>query len=91
MAPGISDITLTQLSAFIAAHMGLHFPRERWCDLERGVSSAARESGFNDAESYIQWLMSSPLTKTQMTALASHLTVGETYFFREPKSCDLYG
>jgi chemotaxis protein methyltransferase CheR len=87
MAPGISDITLTQLSAFIAAHMGLHFPRERWCDLERGVSSAARESGFNDAESYIQWLISSPLTKTQMTTLASHLTVGETYFFREPKSC----
>jgi chemotaxis protein methyltransferase CheR len=43
MAPCISDISLTQLSAFIAAHMGLHFPRERWRDLEREISSVARE------------------------------------------------
>jgi hypothetical protein len=43
MAPGISDISLTQLSTFIAAHMGLHFPRERWRDLEREISFAARE------------------------------------------------
>jgi chemotaxis protein methyltransferase CheR len=85
MPPGIPEITLTQLSAFIAAHMGLHFPRDRWRDLERGIGSAARVSGFNDAESYTQWLMSSPLTKTQMTTLASHLTVGETYFFRDQK------
>jgi chemotaxis protein methyltransferase CheR len=65
--------------------MGLHFPRDRWRDLERGIGSAAQASGFSDAESYLQWLMSSPLTKTQTATLASHLTVGETYFFREQK------
>jgi chemotaxis protein methyltransferase CheR len=72
MPAGISEITLTRLSAFIAAHMGLHFPRDCWRDLERGIGSAARVSGFNDAESYSQWLMSSPLTKTeQLTAKIS--------------------
>lgn len=82
MADSLSDL-LSQLSAGIAAQLGLHFPRERWRDLERGMRSAAREFGFQDIESCAQWMVSSPLTKSQLEVLASHLTVGETYFFRE--------
>ena len=81
----ISDSQLSKLSEFVATQMGLHFPKERWQDLERGIASVAREFGFNDAESCIQWLISSPLTRNQIEVLASHLTVGETYFFREKK------
>ncbi len=89
MAGRLSDILLSRLSKSVAAQMGLHFPRERWLDLERGIGSAAREFGFQDAESCIQWLVSSPLTKNQIEILASHLTVGETYFFREKKSFEI--
>jgi chemotaxis protein methyltransferase CheR len=86
MHHNLSDTLLSQLSAFVAAQMGLHFPRARWRDLERGIGAAAREFGFHDAASCTQWLVSSPLTQSQIATLASHLTVGETYFFREPKT-----
>ena len=54
-----------------------------------GEFAAAREFGFKDVESCIQWLVSSPLTENQIEILASHLTVGETYFFREKRSFEI--
>jgi chemotaxis protein methyltransferase CheR len=79
------DTILTQFNDLIANRMGLNFPKERWADLERGVTSAAREFGYKDIDSCIRWLLSSNPSRTQIEVLASHLTVGETYFFREDK------
>jgi chemotaxis protein methyltransferase CheR len=45
-----------------------------------------REFGFEDPLSGIKWLISSAPTKSQIEVLAGHLTVGETYFFRD-KTC----
>ncbi len=75
----------SQLSELVAGTMGLHFPRERWDDLKRGLVSAAPEFGFEDAAACIDWLLSAPLTQAQLQTMASHLTIGETYFFRDPK------
>ena len=66
--------------------MGLYFPEARWGDLERGIVSSARELGFADIEAFSKWLRSTPLTKNHVEILANHLTVGETYFFREKES-----
>jgi len=85
----VSEFLLSQFSEFIAASLGLYFPRQRWGDLERGIGSAAQEFGFKDAGSCMQWLMSSPLTKDRVEILAAHLTVGETYFFREKRSFEI--
>lgn len=82
----VPDALLSRLSEFVALHTGLYFPEERRRDLERGIMTAAREFHYKDVDSCIQWLLSSPLTKRQVEVLASHLTVGETYFFREKKS-----
>ena len=83
------EVLLSSLSDFLAAQMGLHFPRERWSDLERGIAAAASEFGIVDVESCIGWLVSAPLTRNQVEILASHLTVGETYFFREKRSFEV--
>lgn len=85
----VTDALLSQLGEFVVSHTGLHFPQERRRDLERGIEAAAKEFQYKDAGSCIQWLLSSPLTKRQIEILASHLTVGETYFFREKKSFQL--
>lgn len=77
---------LSRLSDVLAAHIGLHFPAERWSDLERGITAAASAFGMPDAKSCAHWLLSAPLTHSQIEILASHLTVGETYFFRDRKS-----
>jgi chemotaxis protein methyltransferase CheR len=86
MIEGLPDAALERLSEFVATHMGLRFPRERWRDLERGVVAASREFDFRDASSCVEWLTTSLLTRKQIEVLASHLTVGETYFFRERKT-----
>lgn len=89
MSHMVPDVLLSQLSEFVSARLGLHFPRERWHDLERAVESAARELEFPDAEACLHWFLTTPASKTQVEILASHLTVGETYFFREAKSFEV--
>jgi chemotaxis protein methyltransferase CheR len=77
---------LPQLSDFIAAQMGLQFSPARWGDLERGIVSASRQFEFKDPDAFIHQLLCAPLTKSQIEILATHLTVGETYFFRDERA-----
>ncbi len=80
---------LSQAGDFISRRMGLNFPEGRRNDLERALGSAARESGFADPQSYTRWLISSTPARREMEVLASHLTIGETYFFRDKRGSDL--
>jgi chemotaxis protein methyltransferase CheR len=90
MTAKISEAALSKLSDFVACHLGLHFPRERWADLQRAVGGAAEELGCRkDLDRYVQTLLSPDLPHSQLQLLASHLTVGETYFFREKRSLEI--
>src|SRR5689334_21274969 len=86
MTHTLPDHLLAQCSELVAARFGLHFPKKRWHDLERGIACAARELGQPDTSSCARWLLSSPLTREQLGTLAVCLTIGETYFFREQQS-----
>jgi len=85
----MSPSLLERLSQFIAVRMGLNFPEERWKDLTAVFVSAAKEQGMRDAEEYAQWLLSASPTRREIETLASYLTVGETYFFREKRSFEI--
>jgi chemotaxis protein methyltransferase CheR len=85
MTKRIHIALLAEFAEFMAIQMGLSYPKERWLDLLKGLQSAAKEFGFDDPEDCIRWLMSSPLKKHQIETLACQFTVGETYFFREPR------
>jgi chemotaxis protein methyltransferase CheR len=86
----ISDSQLLRLSDLVARHLGLHFPRERWLDLQRGVLGAAEEWGCGrDLDRHVQELLRPTLTQRQLEVLANYLTVGETYFFREKRSLEV--
>jgi chemotaxis protein methyltransferase CheR len=87
-ADGLSDTGWPRLSEYIAQHIGLYYPPERRLDLQRGLSRVAAEFGFANIATCADWLLSGALTQAQMRTLAGHLTVGETYFFREPRSFD---
>ncbi len=89
MAEPLPDILLSQLGELVAAQTGLHFPRARWRDFERALRSAATDFNFADVASFAQWLASASLSRNEIELLASHLTVGETYFFREKKSLEI--
>lgn len=73
----------------LAQHVGLHFPPERIPDLQRGVETLARAQGYDRDEEFVLQLLSSSLDKLRIQQLAAHLTIGETYFFREPGLFDL--
>ena len=91
MTAKVSETLLAELSDFVGSRLGLHFPREGWNDLERGARAASRECAFrNDLERFIGRMLSSALTQNELERLASYLTVGETYFFREKSSLEVF-
>jgi len=77
------DPLLPRLGEFVAATLGLHFPGERHADLRRGFLHAARDFGFDDARDCADWLLSQAAHPAHIQILAKHLTIGETYFFRD--------
>jgi len=86
MTAALDTTRLGEVSGFIAERMGLHFPEERWPDLARRLKAAGKELGFENPDACERWLTIGELTTRQIETLASHLTVGETCFFRDPAS-----
>jgi chemotaxis protein methyltransferase CheR len=80
---------LRALGAEVETRLGLTFPENRRVDLWRAVRDFARESG-EDAATVLARLAASPLPEDVVTRLTPHLTVGETYFFRETKALCLF-
>jgi chemotaxis protein methyltransferase CheR len=85
----LPDEQLLKLSNIVANRLGLHFPKERWHDLEQGIRLTVQQTNQNDLGVSIQSLISTPLSKKQLEILASNLTIGETYFFRDRKFFDV--
>lgn len=81
-----ADAALARLSGLLAERIGLYFPPERRADLAKGLASACRELGFADSASCLEGLLAAPVTPGQLDVLASHLTVGETYFLRDART-----
>ncbi|HWI40346.1 MAG TPA: CheR family methyltransferase [Verrucomicrobiae bacterium] len=82
----LPDELLQQVSETVLERTGLFFPRERWSDLLRGVEAACAELGEPCPADCMRRLVDQPLGKREIESLGRHLTVGETYFFREPKA-----
>ena len=72
-------------STLVSERLGLHFPEPRWGDLSRGLEKAARGLGLPDPAALVARLVAGPLDDRQAEVLASFLTVGETYLFRDPR------
>lgn len=78
----------TQLSQRIEERLGIVFPPNRHNDLIARLTPAAKEFGFEDVDACAVWLLSMPFSRAQIAVLAKHLTIGETYFFRDANSFD---
>jgi len=76
----------TPFCDLLARAAGLHYPREKWDDLRRQMRPAARELGYADAEQCILALGETPPSPAQLGVVLHHLTIGESYFFRDPAS-----
>ncbi len=77
---------LVKFSAMLADRMGLHFPEERWGELEKKLIPIMKSFEFTDMMSCLKWMLGQSLNNKQISVLAYHLTIGETYFFRDEKT-----
>ena len=67
----------------IEALVGLRYQQHQWSDLLRLLKPAARELGFQDVAACVAWLAQGDVHAEQVRILGKHLTIGESYFFRE--------
>lgn len=77
------DAQLEILSRFIAEHTGILFPESRYMDLARYLSAACRTLCIPDSGSCLVLLDDPSSREKILDALVDHITVGETYFFRD--------
>jgi chemotaxis protein methyltransferase CheR len=80
-----TDEELEKLSDSVARYVGSFFPRSKWRYLEMAFSTAAKELGYRDMQECAAWFTASTPSKEIIESMACYLTIGETYFFREPR------
>lgn len=79
----LSDL-LSPVNDFLSEKVGLYFGEKRFSDLERGLHASAIELGFQQTKEFVSNLLDNKLNKSQLQSLVRNLTIGETYFFRDP-------
>ncbi|SMC20804.1 CheR methyltransferase, SAM binding domain [Desulfacinum hydrothermale DSM 13146] len=72
-----------RVRSYARSRLGLQIPDSKVRDVLLRLTMAARDAGFRDAVSYAGHLFSSDGSEERDKVLASVLTVGETYFFRD--------
>lgn len=90
MSRGGGQETLRLFASFVKRTMGLYFPAERLPELAQKMAAVGRRAGCSDPEKYLLGLMTTPLSSEKSEELAAALTIGETYFLRDPKSYRLF-
>lgn len=81
----LPDPVLHALSDLIVQKTALLFAPDRWNDLDRNMGMVADAFGFQDRGACAEWLLKTDLQRNAVEKLASCLTVGETYFFRDTR------
>jgi chemotaxis protein methyltransferase CheR len=87
----VDQDTKIRLSQSIAKVFGIHFHENQWSSLERYLKNIAKELNIaDDIESLSRFLSKNSFSEIEFDALSKHLTVGETYFFRENVALQLF-
>lgn len=79
----VDSLLFGKLSALIEKEMGIFFPKTRFKELERLLVQMTKELKFNTPIACIEWLLNEPKSREKTEILATYITNGETYFFRE--------
>ena len=86
MKKSISQNLINTLKEWVELHLGHKIAESRLDDFEKRIHLAASEAGFNDVNEFISNLIRSRENEDSVGYIALYLTIGETYFFRDPLS-----
>lgn len=82
--PEVKDIIMQQFSEFIRKEIGLNFTENRFAELRVKLADIAKERGFKNVPDFIDFIIHQKNdSRTIAQTLASRLTIGETYFWRD--------
>ncbi|MDP3446365.1 MAG: protein-glutamate O-methyltransferase CheR, partial [Ignavibacteria bacterium] len=82
---------LAFLSQRISSLFGLYFPENQWNNLMRCLKNAALDLDYETSlKAIFEWLSQRDIKDEEVKVLTKHLTIGETYFFREKVALNLF-
>ena len=81
--PGLDPALLAACQRWVDRRWGLHFPPDKWRDLNRHLDFLARDMNYDTAQNLARSLLNGTLSHKHEQRLVQELTVGETYFFRD--------
>ncbi|MEI8084759.1 MAG: protein-glutamate O-methyltransferase CheR [Paludibacter sp.] len=82
---------LFEISIKIVSILGLDFQPNQWVDMERRTMAAATDLKIDASiPGLLEWLSKPTFTNIELNTLSGHLTVNETYFFREMTALELF-
>ncbi|WP_143406499.1 CheR family methyltransferase [Estrella lausannensis] len=79
----VSEDLLAELSCRLSSQIGIFFPPDQLHVLEKKLGLALHDLGFKDLHELAESFFQRELSPRQIEVLAKHLTIGETYFFRD--------
>ena len=82
--PQLNDVDFERFHDLILARTGMMFGQRRRDALARGVLEAAQRTGCKNEGEYYCLLLQARTDSELWDALIGAITVGETYFFRDP-------
>jgi len=81
---------ITIINQRITELLGLHFAVNQWDGLDRRLKQFANALKINNSPERIsQWISQHDIPQKELEVLIDHLTICETYFFREKKALKL--
>jgi type IV pilus assembly protein PilK len=84
--PDMDEAQFDRWVGLLRERTGMFMPKERKSFLVTSVGIRMRELGYEDYQSYYEYLTSGLAGNIEWTALVDRLTVHETRFFRDPRA-----
>lgn len=79
----IDDKIIRELSDYIREKIGIYFPSKKYDELRFKLKEIAKENGYQKTSDFVNYIINETDNKKQVELLASKLTIGETYFWRD--------
>ncbi|MFQ3574067.1 MAG: CheR family methyltransferase [Thermodesulfovibrionales bacterium] len=81
----MNEDTLIHLNNSISKWLGIHFPDNRLNELQKAIQVTSKQLKIKNPDELCLRIISNTLSDTEKTELIRHLTIGETYFLRDPQ------
>lgn len=85
MVNDLTDNKIAELADMVRKKYGLDFSQDRWRDLRKAVCNFHEDQDrFCSSDECLNYILSAQASRCDLEQFINRLTIGETYFFRDP-------